>query len=73
MAHFKHLQSIFLEYNLIKALTKLTILKYLQEGLKSSILAELQNKDLKLESFVQIVKKTVVAKVKANLRPWAIS
>ena len=38
-----------------------------------SILAELQNEDLKLESFVQIVKKAVVAEAKASLRPWAIA
>ena len=70
-AHFKYLQSILLEYDLIKVLAKLTILKYFWKGLKPSILAELQNEDFKLESFVQIVKKAVITKAKASLRPWA--
>lgn len=45
------------------------MLKYFLKGLRSSILAELQNEDLKLENFIQIVKKPVVAKAKANLWP----
>ena len=31
-------------------------------------MAKLQNKDLKLESFIQIMRKTVVVKAKANLQ-----
>ena len=58
-----------LKYDLIGALTKPTMLRYFRKGLKPSILAELQNKDLELESFVQIIKKTIVVKAKANLRP----
>ena len=45
------------------------MLRYFQEGLRPFILAELQNEDLKLENFVQIVKKAVVAEAKANLQP----
>ena len=66
-AYPKHLQLILLVYNLVGAPTKLTILRYFQEGLRSSILTKLQNEDHKLKSFVQIVKKAVVAKAKANL------
>lgn len=47
------------------------ILSYFWEDLRSFILAELQNEHLELESFIQIVKKSVVAKAKANLRPRA--
>ena len=44
------------------------MLKYFQDDLRPSILAELQNEDYELENFLQIVKKAVVAKAKANLR-----
>lgn len=47
------------------------MLKYFRKGLRPSILAKLQNKNLELESFVQIIKKAVIAKAKANLWPWA--
>ena len=40
-------------------------------SLRPSILAELQNEDHELKSFVQIVKKEVVAEAKANLRSRA--
>lgn len=33
------------------------------------MLAELQNEDLELKSFVQIIKKVIIAKAKVNLRP----
>ena len=51
IAHLKYLQSILLECNLIGALTEFTILRYFQEGLKSSVLAKLEYRDLKLENF----------------------
>ena len=70
-AHFEHLQSILLAYDPVVAPAKPTIFIYFREGLQPSILAKLQNKDLKLESFVQIVKKAVVTKAKANLRSQA--
>ena len=38
-----------------------------QESLRLSIMAKVQNKDLKLENFFQIVRKVVVVKAKANL------
>ena len=58
-----------LEYNPVGVLTKLTILRYFREGLKLSILAELEHQDLELESFDQMVKKTVDAKAKSALHP----
>ena len=70
-AYLEPLQSILLDYDPVRAPTEPTMLRYFQEGLRPSILAELQNKDLELESFVQIVKKAVVAKAKASPRPWA--
>ena len=67
-AHLKHLQSILLEYNLVGASIKPTILRYFREGLKLFVLAELEHQDLKLESFDQMVKKAVNAEAKSALR-----
>ena len=47
------------------------MLRYFREDLWPSILAELQNEDHELENFLQIVKKAVAAKAKANLRSRA--
>lgn len=58
---------ILLEYDPIKVTTKLTMLSYFRKNLRLSILIKLQNKNLELESFVQIVKKIVIAKAKTNL------
>lgn len=49
------------------------MLRYFREGLKPSILAELEHRDLELESFNQMVKKAVDAEAKATLRPQAIN
>ena len=57
-------------YNLVRASTKSAMLKYFQKGLKPSIFAKLQNKNLELENFFQIVKKSTIAKAKANLQFW---
>ena len=68
MAHLEYLQSILLEYDPVRTLTKLTILRYFWEGLKPYILVKLEHRDLELESFDQIVKKVVNVKAKAALR-----
>lgn len=70
-AYLEHLQSILLAYNPVKASAKPTMLRYFQKGLQPSILAELQNEDHELKSFVQIVKKTISAKANAKLRSQA--
>ena len=68
-AHLEHLQSILLEYDPVGAPTEPTMLRYFREGLKPSILAELEHRDLELESFNQMVKKAVDAEAKSALRP----
>ena len=68
-AHLEHLQSILLEYDPVGAPTKPTMLRYFREGLKPSILAELEHQDLELESFDQMVKKAIDAEAKLALRP----
>ena len=68
-AHLEHLQSILLEYDPVGAPTKPTMLRYFWEGLKLFVFAELEHQDLDLESFDQIVKKSVNAKAKSAPLP----
>ena len=68
-AYLEHLRSILLEYNLVGAPTKSTMLRYFREDLKPSVLAELERRDLKLENFDQMVKKAVDAEAKSAPRP----
>ena len=65
-AQLEHLQLILLAYNLVGALAEPTMLRYFQEGLRPFILAELQNEDHELKSFLQIIKKAVVVEAKAS-------
>ena len=67
-AHLEHLQSILLEYDPIRASTKTTMLRYFREGLKPSVLAELEYQNLGLESFDQMVKKAIDTEAKSALR-----
>ena len=67
-AHLEHLQLILLAYNPVGVPAEPTMLRYFREGPRPPILAELQNEDLELESFVQIIKKTVIAEAKASTR-----
>ena len=68
-AHLEHLQSILLEYDPVGAPTEPTMLRYFREDLKPSVLAELEYRDLELESFDQMVKKAVNSEAKSALRP----
>ena len=63
-AHLEHLQSILLEYELVGAPTKPTMLRYFRKSLKPFVLAEVEHQNLELESFHQMVKKAVDAKAK---------
>ena len=66
-AHLEYLQSILLEYNLVKASIKPIMLRYFWKNSKLLILAELKYHDLELESFDQMVKKTINVKAKTTL------
>ena len=68
-AYLEHLQSILLEYDPMKALIKLTMLRYFREGLQPSVLAKLEYQDLGLESFDRILKENIDAEAKSALRP----
>lgn len=65
--YLKYLQSILLEYKLIRALARVVILKYFWKGPKPFILAKLEKKNIKLKNFVQIIKNVVIVETKANL------
>lgn len=47
------------------------MLKYFQKSLKFFTFIKLQNKNFKLKNFIQIIKKVVIVKTKANLQPQA--
>lgn len=68
VAYLEYLQSILLDYDPMRAHLEPMMVKYFQEGLWPSILAEVHHDNLEVESFVQIVRKAVVAEVKANLQ-----
>lgn len=68
-AYLKHWQFFLLKYDAIGALAKSTMLKYFQKSQRPFILAKPQNKNIKLESFIQIMKKLVITKAKVNLWP----
>ena len=62
------MQFILLEHDPVGAPTKPTMLRYFWVGLKPSILAELENQDLELESFNQMIKKAIDAEAKLALQ-----
>ena len=67
-AHLEHLLSILLEYDQVGAPTKSIMFRYFREGLKPSVLAELEHQNLELKSSNQMVKKAVDAEAKSALR-----
>lgn len=67
--HLKHLQSILLEYNSFGTLGKLMMLRYFCKSLKPFIWVELEQRNLELENFEQLVKKVVKVESKTTLWP----
>lgn len=67
--HFKHLQFILHKFDTAASLIKLTMVRYFEEDLKLSIKAEIDQDAHQLDSFEDLVTKTVKAKIKAGLRP----
>ena len=68
-AHLKYLQFILIKFDPNSAPEKGTIIWYFQEDLWLSIQLEREQRGQELDSFKEIVKKTVDAKVKAALKP----
>ena len=68
-SHLKHLQSILMEIDLAATLTKSTMVRYFEEGLKPSIKAEINQDATHLDDYEELVAKAVRVKAKASLRP----
>ena len=60
---------MLIEFNLEYASKEGTIIWHFQEGLQPSIRVEIKQRGQELDSFKELVKKTVDAKAKAILRP----
>ena len=68
-SHLKHLQSILVQFDVDGALVKSNLIWLFREGLKPLIRAQMEPRSQEYDSWDKLVKKTVVAKVKANLQP----
>ena len=68
-AHLKYLQSILIRFDPDCALEESTMIWYFREGLRLSMQVEMKQRGQELNSFEEIVQKTVDAKAKAALRP----
>ena len=68
-SHLEHLQSILVEFDADGALVKSNLIRFFREGLKPSIKAQIEPRSQEYDSWDELVKKTVVAKAKANLQP----
>ena len=66
--YLKYLQSILLKFDAYEIPEKPTIIKYFQEGLRPSILAEMQQHNRELDSFEDTIQKAVDTKAKAAFR-----
>ena len=66
-SHFKHLQSILIEFDLAVIPTELTMAKYFEEDLKPSIKAEMNWDATYLNNYKELVAKTVRDEAKVAL------
>lgn len=68
-SHLKHLQFILSEFDIDGALGEPTISRYFQKELKPSVQAKMEQCGRKLDSFQDMVQKTVNAKAKSSFQP----
>ena len=68
-SHLKHLQSILIEFDPVAALTKSTMVRYFEKGLKPSIKAKMDQNTSHLDNYEELVAKLVRAEAKAGLQP----
>ena len=66
-SHFKHLQSILMEFDLATTPRESSIVRYFEKGLKLSIKTEIDQDDTWLVNYKELIAKTVRAKAKAGL------
>ena len=67
--HLEYLQSILIKFDPECASKEGTMIRYFREGLCPSVRVEIEQRGRELDSFEEIVEKTVDAKAKAALRP----
>ena len=67
-AHLEHLQVVLREFNSVAAFNEDTMIWYFQKGLWPSIRAQLDVRDRDLDSWDEIVDKTVDAEAKESLQ-----
>ena len=67
-AHLEYLQAVLQEFDSIAAPKKDTMIRYFCEGLRPSIRAQLDVRDRDLDSWDEVVDKTVDAEAKASLQ-----
>ena len=68
-AHLEYLQSILIEFDSEWAPEEGTMIRYFREGLRPSIRVKMEQRGRELNSFEELVEKTVETKAKAALRP----
>ena len=67
-AHLEHLQAVLREFDSVAAPNEDTMIRYFREGLRPSIRAQLDVRDRDLDSWDEVVDKTVDAEAKASLQ-----
>lgn len=58
-----------MEFDLLAAFTKSTMVKYFEEYLKLSIKAEINKDTIYFDKYEELVAKMVIAKAKVGLKP----
>ena len=66
-AYLEHLQAVLREFDLVAAPNEDIMIRYFQEGLRPSIQAQLDIRNRDLDSWDEVVDKTVDAKDKTSL------
>ena len=67
-AHLEHLQAVLREFDSVAAPNEDTMIRYFREDLQPSIRAQLDVRDWELDSWDEVVDKTVDAEAKASLQ-----
>ena len=68
-AHLEYLQSILIEFDPECAPEEDTMIWYFRESLRLSVRVKMEQRGQELDSFEELVEKTVDAEVKTALRP----
>ena len=71
-SHLEHLQSILQEFDADRAPKKSDLIRFFREGLKPWIKAQIEQRGRKLDSWKQLIEKTIEAEAKAGLQPFFI-